>query len=356
MRKLTALIFLVTSAIYGQQDISLLAPPRIVQGSILPASCVSGDLFWLTGVVVGQNLYGCTSTNTWTLLSSGGSGAASVVITHTFTGTQEIAYAHNIGTVNPLYACQLAGSPFTGVAPGINVTTPATTTTTYVTATDVSLTCAFGTNGGGGGGGTVTSIATSSPLGGGTITTSGTLTCVTCVTSAASLTSNAVVIGGGSQASSTISASTTTTNALYATAGAPAFRNMATTDMPANTLIRGIPFSYGDPALANPISSGSTTTDYITVPYACTLNAWNLLVDAGTVTVKFWKIATGTSIPSSGNSINTSGVSVSTGTNVHSSTMSDFTTTTVTANDVMAMNITAASGVRFVRGVLGCTQ
>lgn len=206
------------------------------------------------------------------------------------------------------------------------------------------------------GSGSVTSIATTSPITGGTITTTGTIACATCVTSAASLTSNSVLIGGGSQASSSISPSTTTTNALFATAGAPAFRNFATTDLPAASRVRGIPFSYGDPALANPIAAGATTTDYITVPYGCTLDAWNLLVDAGTVTVKFWKVATGTAIPTSGSSINTSGVSISTGTAIHSTTMSDFTATTVTANDIMAMNVTAASGVRFVRGVLGCTQ
>jgi hypothetical protein len=59
-----------------------------------------------------------------------------------------------------------------------------------------------------------------------------TVTCPTCITSAASLTSNAVVIGGGSQASSTISADTTTTHALFATAGAPAFRAIASVDIP----------------------------------------------------------------------------------------------------------------------------
>ena len=58
------------------------------------------------------------------------------------------------------------------------------------------------------------------------------LGCPTCVTSAASLTSNAVVIGGGGQATSTISVATTTTYALFATAGAPAFRAIASGDLP----------------------------------------------------------------------------------------------------------------------------
>lgn len=82
------------------------------------------------------------------------------------------------------------------------------------------------------GGGTVSSIATTGPITGGPITTTGTIACPTCVASAAALTSNAVVIGGGLQASSTISADTTTTHALFATAGAPAFRALAAADIP----------------------------------------------------------------------------------------------------------------------------
>jgi len=85
---------------------------------------------------------------------------------------------------------------------------------------------------GGSGSGSVTSVATTGPISGGTITTSGTISCPTCVTSAASLTNNAVVLGGGGQAASTIAADTTTTHALFATAGAPAFRALATTDLP----------------------------------------------------------------------------------------------------------------------------
>jgi len=85
------------------------------------------------------------------------------------------------------------------------------------------------------GSGTVTSIATTSPITGGTIMTTGTIACATCVTSAAALTSNAVVIGGGLQASSTISADTTTTHALYATAGAPAFRATTAADLPSGS-------------------------------------------------------------------------------------------------------------------------
>lgn len=118
---------------------------------------------------------------------------------------------------------------------------------------------------------------------------------------------------------------------------------------------RGIPFSIGDPA-GSTLTVAATTTDYITVPFACTISAYNLLIDAGTITVKFWKVATGTAIPTSGNSISTSGVGISTGTAIHSTTVSDFTSTTVTANDILAMNVTAVATAKYVSGVLACDQ
>lgn len=54
------------------------------------------------------------------------------------------------------------------------------------------------------------------------------------VSAGGTLTLNAVVIGGGTTAISTISTDSTTTHALFATAGAPAFRALAATDIPAS--------------------------------------------------------------------------------------------------------------------------
>lgn len=125
--------------------------------------------------------------------------------------------------------------------------------------------------------------------------------------------------------------------------------------LPANVKVRGVSFSIGDPAGAA-LTAASTTTSYVTVPFACTIAGYNLLVDAGTVTVKFWKIATGTAIPTVSNVINTSGVGIASGTAIHSATTSDFTTTTVTANDIVAMNITAVATAKYVQGVLQCNQ
>lgn len=115
----------------------------------------------------------------------------------------------------------------------------------------------------------------------------------------------------------------------------------------------GLSFTMGDPA-GSALGTGSTVTDYLTVPFACTIHAYNLVIDGGTITVKFWKVATGTAIPTSGNSISTSGVGISSGTAIHSTTLSDFTTTAVSANDILAMNVTAAATAKYVNGVLEC--
>jgi len=95
-------------------------------------------------------------------------------------------------------------------------------------------------------------------------------------------------------------------------------------------------------------SSLSPTTgqqgSYVVFPSEGKITAWNIVVDAGTATVEVWKQATGTSAPTSGDSINTSGVSISSGTAIRSTTLSDFTTTTVLANDIFAFDLTAVSG------------
>ncbi len=95
-------------------------------------------------------------------------------------------------------------------------------------------------------------------------------------------------------------------------------------------------------------AGSSLTTDNTRVPYTVPYNAvitgWNISVDAGTATFKVWKKADGTAIPTIADVINTSGVSISTGTHIRSSTVSDFTTTTVTAGDQFIIAMTAVSG------------
>ena len=80
------------------------------------------------------------------------------------------------------------------------------------------------------------------------------------------------------------------------------------------------------------LTSGKTT--YLTVPFACAISAWNITADTGTVSFDVWKVATGTAI--------------------HSTTLSTFTTTTVSANDILGINLEAVSGATEVSLVIAC--
>lgn len=116
----------------------------------------------------------------------------------------------------------------------------------------------------------------------------------------------------------------------------------------------GATFTNGGSALATGISAS------VTIPTACTVTGWDISIpatDSGTATVKFLRLANGTASPGSGNSINTSGVGLSTGTHVHSTTTSDFTSTAIAAFDIIAVNLTAvATAIGPLTANFECTQ
>lgn len=51
----------------GNVDFTGLVTKPFQSGASLPGTCTVGQMFWLTTATAGQNLYGCTTTNTWTL-------------------------------------------------------------------------------------------------------------------------------------------------------------------------------------------------------------------------------------------------------------------------------------------------
>lgn len=137
------------------------------------------------------------------------------------------------------------------------------------------------------------------------------------------------------------------------------------TDLNATQSVHGLMSKLDKAKLDNdPITIGfakatAATGDFdfvFVVPAACTLVSWAISVDAGTCTVKFWKKATGTTIPTSGDSINTSGVSISTGTHVSSTTLTDFTTTAFAAGDLVRATATAVSGTTWIAVQLKLTR
>lgn len=102
------------------------------------------------------------------------------------------------------------------------------------------------------------------------------------------------------------------------------------------------------------VPSGSTV--YLVCPFAATIVAYTILVDTGTCTIKTWKKAAGTAIPTISDSISTSGVSISSGTAVRGTVLTDFTTTSITANDILAFNVSAVSGATKITFQLEATK
>ena len=126
---------------------------------------------------------------------------------------------------------------------------------------------------------------------------------------------------------------------------------VCTVSLSANNQIRS--FGGSLDGGGNPLSSGKTT--YVTVPFACTIAGYNILVDTGTVSFDVWKVATGTAIPTVSNSILTGGfLAIATGTALHSVSTALFTTTTVSANDIIGVNLQAASSATFAQLVIQC--
>ncbi|PYS92486.1 MAG: hypothetical protein DMF62_00325 [Acidobacteria bacterium] len=109
--------------------------------------------------------------------------------------------------------------------------------------------------------------------------------------------------------------------------------------------------------LSSAALTASNSKIAVTVPYAGTITGWNISADAGTCTVKWWKKANGTAIPTVADVINTSGVALSSGTHVRSSTVTDFgANTTVTAGDMFIADLTAVATATWVQAELEITS
>jgi hypothetical protein len=122
---------------------------------------------------------------------------------------------------------------------------------------------------------------------------------------------------------------------------------------PAITRIRDFGTTFGD-TTGSALTSGPIV--YFTVPYACTISAYNITVDAGTVTFDVWKIATGTSIPTVTNTITASALpALSTGTALHSTTLTGWTTT-VTANDIFGIQLKTVATAKYAQIDMECDQ
>lgn len=66
-----------SGAVVDQTAAARTAPAKTV--TALPATCTVGDQVFKTDATAGQNLYGCTGTNAWTLQAGGGGSTAGLV-------------------------------------------------------------------------------------------------------------------------------------------------------------------------------------------------------------------------------------------------------------------------------------
>lgn len=80
----------LTNTFTGRQDATGAASTAAFKtGTSLPGTCTVGDEYFKSDATAGQNLYGCTATDTWTLQAGGGGGTgnAGAKVTTTFSAT-----------------------------------------------------------------------------------------------------------------------------------------------------------------------------------------------------------------------------------------------------------------------------
>ena len=94
-------------------------------GASLPGTCSVGQLFFNTSAAAGSNLYGCVATNTWAVLSGGGSGGGSGG------NGPGICFAFNASAPNAL-VCTITGFTLTSGSM-VNLFVTAATTSASVT-------------------------------------------------------------------------------------------------------------------------------------------------------------------------------------------------------------------------------
>ena len=115
---------------------------------------------------------------------------------------------------------------------------------------------------------------------------------------------------------------------------------------------QGFGASFGSVASGSPALVSDTS--YFTLPQACTISGWAIAVNAGTATFDIWKISSGTAIPTVSNSITASAQpTIASGTVAQSTTLTGWSTS-VSANDIVAINLQTVATATFASLVLTC--
>lgn len=139
------------------------------------------------------------------------------------------------------------------------------------------------------------------------------------------------------------------TSGSLTTSGAIDYRAYGNVGITDRSTIRSIVVSFDGGGLT--LAAG-TSVPFV-CPYGFTLQNWSICVDTGTCTLKVWKKASGTAIPTTSDSINTSGISISTGTVIESTTLSDFTNLVFAPGDIFIVQLLTTTGATQVTLSLG---
>jgi len=93
------------------------------------------------------------------------------------------------------------------------------------------------------------------------------------------------------------------------------------------------------------------------VPFACTITDWAMSSD-GTADIQLWRVpAGGTDLPTDADTLSTNGFSLTTGSLIHSTTLTDLSSTAIFAFDTFGVNLAAEGGsASHVEFYLGCSR
>ena len=298
-------------------------------GTVLPTSCSTGALFVLLSSPAGQNFYICTSTNVWSLQTGGGGSGPNVLSVAASGNTLSIG--GNCANSAPCNV-RVGGTVFPFVN-GMTATLTGGSGSAYIyVASSGMLTVGHNMTVSCSGGCVSQSGITAFPFDAYPVavwTASGGTWSGTGVDARAIAGRDLVVPGTG---------------VTSASSGGATTLSVPSQEGGFTVSFRGTDVTPG-------------TTIYLTVPYACTITDWAISSD-GTATVKLWRVPDGgSSLPSDGDSLNTNGFSLVTGSRLHSTTLSDLSSTQISAFDAFGVNLFAeGASASHVEFYLGCAR
>ena len=313
-------VFLVFPAMLLAQNV------RVNSGTSLPATCTEGDYYVKTDAAAGQREYICIATDTWEQQTGGGGGGGvSSVFGRTGTVTansgdytaSQVIDAFDVTVANALTNVAAPGTPSAGK------------TSVWSDSADKILKSKNDT-------GTVAvTVVPDSGAANNFLTGISAAGVISKAQPSCSTLSNAAA-----------SCSTDTSDAANISTG-----TLNSARLPSNSKVSsfGATFDGGGSALA-------AGTAYVTVPFACTISAINILVDTGTATFTTWRKANGAALPTVSDSISTSGISITSGTALHSTTVSDFTATSISANDIIGIRLNTVSSATWAQYIVECDR